>query len=172
MKIDEDVAERTKRQMEYVREHEADLPSRVITVNLQKGDNFLSSAQRKGSDLAWYADESKERGGQERGASPLSYFLSSMGFCQFVHYVEHCAVEGIKLDSLEMKVDGTIVMQKPRRFTDVSYEVRIASSESDDKIRKLAKEAAEDCFVTNTLKRSCNVLGLIYHNGVKIDEHH
>jgi uncharacterized OsmC-like protein len=172
MKIDQEVAARTKRQMEYVKENEATLPPRVITITLQKGDDFLSSAQRKGSDFVWYADESKERGGAERGASPLSYFLSSMGFCQFVHYTEHSAVEGIKLDSLEMKVDGKIVMQRPRRFTDVSYEARITSSENDDTIKKLARLAAEDCFVTNTLKKSCNVSGVIYHNGVKIDEHH
>lgn len=171
MKIDEDVAEKTRRQMQYVLEHADSLSPRTITVRLTKYDNFLSSAQRDGSDLVWYADEAKERGGSAKGPSPLSYFLSSLGFCQFVHYVEHSALDGINLDSLEMKVDGKIVMQKPRRFTDVSYEVRVSSSESDEKIKKLAREASEDCFVTNTLKRSCNVSGLIYHNGVKIDEH-
>ncbi|MDH2900630.1 MAG: OsmC family protein [archaeon] len=172
MKIDDDVAEKTKRQMQYVMAHVDSLPPRTITVHLQKFDNFLTSAQREGSDLEWYADEAKERGGSERGPSPLSYFLSSLGFCQFVHYVEHSSLEGIKFDSLEMKVDGKIIMQKPRRFTDVSYEVKITSSETDDNIKKLAREAAEDCYVTNTLKRSCNVSGLVYHNGVKIDEHH
>ena len=172
MKIDTEVLDRTKRQMEYVKEHEASLEPRTISVILQKSDNFLSSAQREGSDLIWYSDESKERGGTGKGPSPLSYFLSSLGFCQLVHYVEHSALEGIKFDSLEMKVSGKIVMQNPRRFTDVSYEVKISSSETDDKIKKLAREAAKDCYVTNTLKRSCNVSGSIYHNGVKIDEHH
>jgi hypothetical protein len=80
------VAERTKRLMQYNLENESKLPARTISVNLKKEDDFVSAATRQGSSLTWYSDESKERGGTEKGASPLSYFLSSMGFCQLVHY--------------------------------------------------------------------------------------
>jgi uncharacterized OsmC-like protein len=172
MKIDPEIAARTKRQMQYTIQHEAELEPRTITVKIDKEDNFLTSAKREGTDLIWYADESKEKGGSGKGPSPLSYFLSSVGFCQCVHYVERSSLNGVRFDSLEMKVSGKIVMQKPRRFTDVTYEVRIRSSETDEKIKQLAKDAAEDCFVTNTLKGSCNVSGTIYHNGVEIDNHH
>jgi uncharacterized OsmC-like protein len=171
IRFDEHVAERTKRAMQYTKEHEAELEPRTITIELRKEDNFLSTASRPGSDLKWYADESKERGGTGKGPSPLSYFLSSMGFCQFVHYAEHAMVDGIKLESLEMRVNGTIVAQRPRRFTEVTYEVRISSPESEATIRRLAKKAADDCYVTNTLKKSCKVTGTILHNGEKIDSH-
>ncbi len=157
--------------MQYTKEHEAELEPRTITIELRKEDNFLSTASRPGTDLKWYSDESKEREGTGRGPSPLSYFLSSMGFCQFVHYAEHAMVDGIKLESLEMKVNGTIVTQRPRRFTEVTYEVKISAPESEETIRRLAKKAAEDCYVTNTLKRSCKVTGTIIHNGKKIDSH-
>jgi hypothetical protein len=62
--------------------------------------------------------------------------------------------------------------QKPVRFTDVTYEAQIRSGEDDGRVRELARMAAEDCYVTNTLRRSCNVNGIIFHNGKKIDEHH
>lgn len=165
------VAERTKRLMQYNMENESNLPPRTISVNLKKEDDFVSAATRQGSSLTWYSDESKERGGTEKGASPLSYFLSSMGFCQLVHYAEHSLLSGIEVESLEMKIDGKIVMQKPRRFTEVDYEVKIASGNDDENIRKLAKSAAEDCFITNTLKRSIPVRGIIIHNGKQIDVH-
>jgi uncharacterized OsmC-like protein len=171
VRFDEPVAERTKRAMQYMKQHEAELEPRTITIELRKEDNFLSLASRTGSDLKWYSDESKEKGGTGKGPSPLSYFLSSMGFCQFVHYAEHSMVDGIRLDSLEMKVNGTIVMQRPRRFTEVTYEVNISSPESEEAIRKLAKKAADDCYVTNTLKRGCKVTGTIIHNGKQIDSH-
>ena len=171
LRFDESVVERTRRSMKYVKEHEAELEPRTITVELKKEDNFLSVASRQGADLKWYSDESKERGGAGKGASPLSYFLSSMGFCQFVHYAEHAMVDGLRLESLEMRVNGTITMHRPRRFTDVSYEARILSSETDEAIKGLARKAAEDCYVTNTLKRSCKVSGTIMHNGRKIDDH-
>jgi uncharacterized OsmC-like protein len=171
LRFDEQVAERTKRAMQYVKEHEAQLEPRTITVELRKEDNLLSAASRPGTDLKWYSDESKERGGSSKGPSPLSYFLSSMGFCQFVHYAEHAMVDGIKLGSLEMKVNGTIVSQRPRRFTEITYEVKISSPESEETIRELAKKAADDCYVTNTLKRGCKVTGTIIHNGKQIDSH-
>lgn len=171
IKYDDGVIERTKRTMQYVKEHEKDLSPRTITVKLEKSDNFLSQASREGSSLVWYSDESKERGGQEKGASPLSYILSSMGFCQFVHFAEHLIMEGLKLESLQMKIDGKISMQRPRRFTEIAYEVIITSEESDESIRTLARKAAEDCYVTNTLRRSCPVTGAVIHNGRKLDEH-
>ena len=171
IKFEQSVIERTKRTMAYVMEHETELPPRTITVNLEKNDNFLSTASREGSALVWYSDESKERGGGEKGASPLSYLLSSMGFCQFVHYAEHSIVDGLERDSLQMKVSGKISMRPPRRFTEIFYEVNIASSESDEAIKSLARKAADDCYVTNTLKRACTVTGLITHNGTKIDQH-
>lgn len=127
IKFEQSVVERTKRMMAYVKEHEAELPPRTIIVKLEKNDNFLSAASREGSTLVWYSDESKERGGGEKGPSPLSYLLSSMGFCQFVHYAEHSIVDGLKLDSLQMKVSGKISIQPPRRLTDITYEVSIAS---------------------------------------------
>jgi uncharacterized OsmC-like protein len=171
IQFDEQVAERTKRAMKYAKEHESELEPRTITIELRKEDNFLSTASRPGIDLKWYADESKDRGGTGKGPSPLSYFLSSMGFCQFVHYAEHAIVDGIKLESLEMRVNGTIVAQRPRRFTEVAYEVKITSPEGEEMIRQLAKKAADDCYVTNTLKRSCKVTGTVIHNGKKIDSH-
>ncbi len=171
MNFSVDVAEKTKHTMDYMAKHERELPPRTITVTLAKGDDFLSSASRLGSELVWYSDESTERGGRGKGASPLSYFLSAMGFCQFVHYTEHCIVDNLKLDSLEMKIDGTISLQKPRHFTEIKYETRISSSESDEGIRRLAKQAAEDCYVTNTLRAACKVTGSVIHNGTKIDEH-
>ncbi len=68
-----------------------------------------------------------------------------------------------------MQVNGTIVTQRPRRFTEVTYEARITSPENEETIRRLAKKAADDCYVTNTLKRSCKVTGTIIHNSKEID---
>jgi len=171
IKYDDSVISRTKHLMQYVKDHEKELSPRTITVRVGKHDNFLSQASLEGGSLVWYSDESKHRGGQERGASPLSYFLSSMGFCQFVHFTEHSIVEGLTLESLQMKINGKFSMQRPRRFTEISYEVTIASGESDDAVRALARKAVEDCYVTNTLKRSCPVTGMVIHNGRKIDEY-
>ena len=167
----ENTTEKNRRRMQYLREHEKELQPFSVTVSIAKKDDFLSSANRPGSDLVWSSDEPKDRGGQGLGPSPLSYFLSSMGFCQFVHYAEHSMDRNLKIDSLEMKVEGKASMQRPRRFTEVAYEVRVTSPESDEAIKSLAKAAADDCYVTNTLKAACKVSGLVFLNGRKLDEH-
>jgi uncharacterized OsmC-like protein len=170
--LTETLTDQVKRRMQYVKEHQAELKPWTVTVSVKKEHGFLSSASRQGSDLVWYSDEAKERGGTGKGPSPLSYFMSSLGFCQMVHYVEHCAVDNLRLDSLDIKVEGKISPQKPVRFTDVTYEVQIRSAEGDEQVKDLARTAAGECYVTNTLRRSCNVNGIIFHNGKKIDEHH
>ncbi|MDG7038242.1 MAG: OsmC family protein [Nitrososphaerota archaeon] len=128
------VVQLTKKTMNYVKEHEAELGPRTIVIQVERMDDFLSAARREGSEFTWFSDESKERGGQGKGASLLSYFLSAMGFCQFVHYAEHCIMDGIKLRALQMKIQGKIVMQRTKRFTEIKYEVRIQSDEKDETI--------------------------------------
>ncbi len=172
IKFSDATTEKTKRRMQYVKEHEKELGPFTVTVLLRKGDDFLSSANRAGTDQLWYSDEPRDRGGQGKGPSPLSYFLCSMGFCQLVHYSEHCMADDIRLDSIDIKIDGNVSNQRPKRFTEVTYEVTIHSSEEDEVVKRLASAAADDCYVTGTLKSACKVTGVITHNGKKIDEHH
>ncbi len=171
IRFSETTAEKNRRRMQYLRDHEKELQPFSVTLLVSKKDDFLSSAKRQGSDLKWSSDEPKDRGGQGLGPSPLSYLLSSMGFCQFVHYAEHAMDSNLKIDSLEMKIEGKASMQRPRRFTEIAYEVRVTSPESDEAIKSLARAAAEDCYVTNTLKGACKVTGLVFLNGRKLDEH-
>ena len=88
--------------MQSLRDHEKELQLFLVTVLVAKKDDFLSSASRPCSDLVWSSDEPKDRGGQGLGPSLLSYFLSSMGFCQFVHYAEHGMARNLRIDSLEV----------------------------------------------------------------------
>src|SRR5438093_10463108 len=122
------MVDQVKRRMQYVKEHQAELKPWTVTVSVKKEDGVLTSASRQGSDLVWYSDESKERAGTGKGPSPLSYFLSSLGFCQMVHYVEHCAMDDLKLDSLEMKVEGNGATRIPVRVTCRTNKTHIRSS--------------------------------------------
>ena len=148
--------------MNYTKEHLYKLKPFVVTIELEKHNDMLSSAKRPGETFTWNS-------GNEQGTSPLSYFLSSIGLCQFVHYAEHSIIEKIHLESLSMKLDG-IVSQNPREFTEINYSVFITSAETDATVILLAKKAADDCYVTNTVKKSCKVMGEVIHNGVKITE--
>lgn len=77
IKFSEASVEKTKRRMQYANEHAKELGPFTVTVLLRKGDDFLSSPKRSGINQVLYSDEPKDRGGQGKGPSPLSYFLSS-----------------------------------------------------------------------------------------------
>ncbi len=128
---------------------------RVRHVKLEKGDNFTSHAISD-NGKKWTADES--------GPSALEYFLSSMAHCQMAHYAEHCASKGIDLDSLTMDIDGTFTVSHPRSFEKIEYSVWIKSQEDVNRLRDVSQQAELDCFVTNTLKRACDVHGKVYIN--------
>ena len=87
--LSEELVEQGKHRMQYVKEHEGGPKPWTVSISVKKEEGFLSSASRQGSGLVWHSDEPKERGGTGKGPSPLSYFLSSLGFCQMAHYVEH-----------------------------------------------------------------------------------
>jgi uncharacterized OsmC-like protein len=48
--------------------------------------------------------------------------------------------------------------------------VFIQSPEKPDVIKELAQKSAEDCYVTQTLKKACEVRGHLILNGIDIGE--
>lgn len=165
-----EVQNRIKRKMSFIREHKDELKPTTMTIKIEKKNNMFTKATKVGDELSWYSNDTKEEYEGSKGTSPLAYFLSSLGLCQCVHYSEHSIVEGITLDSLTMEVEG-VISQNPREFTAISYTVHIKSLESDETIKKLAKDSANDCYVTNTLKKACKITGTVMHNEKKIDDH-
>lgn len=133
-----------------------------VSVTVKKGDNLLSETKPENQDFTWASDEN--------GPSPLSYFISSLGMCQMVHYAERAGSMNIRIDDLVIKVDGKFTISRPRFFTEIEYFVDIKSHESFETIRELVKSAASDCYVTNTLSKACDVKGFLIFNGVQSGE--
>lgn len=71
--------------------------SSKVSVTVKKGDNLRSETKPENQELSWVSDEN--------GPSPLSYFISSLGMCQMVHYGEHAGSKNIRIDALEITVD-------------------------------------------------------------------
>jgi uncharacterized OsmC-like protein len=132
-----------------------------IRVVVDKLDD-LASVARGRSQNTWHTDEN--------GPSPLEYFISALGMCQCVHYAEYAAVSGIKLGSLTIEIKGDFRVTRPRSLKKIEYTVFIQSPEKPDVIKELAQKAAADCYVTQTLKKACEVSGRLILNGIDIGE--
>jgi uncharacterized OsmC-like protein len=124
--------------------------------------NDIASVAIGRNQNTWHADEN--------GPSPLEYFTSALGMCQCVHYAEYAAVSGIKLESLRIEIKSYFRVTRPRSLKKIDYTVFIQSPEKPDVIRELAQKAAADCYVTQTLKKACEVNGHLILNGINIGE--
>ena len=170
IRFSEDFIKRMERRLEFFKQADEKGIKQWIEVEVVKHDNLLSEASTRGGDITWFSDEPASQGGSGKGVSPLAYFLSSIGLCQFVHYAEHASTRKIPLKSLRMVVRGKFSIAHPRSFEEISYEVFIESDADKDTVSWLAQRAADDCYVTNTLKKACSVRGVILHNGEKLLE--
>ncbi len=122
--------------------------------------------------VTWYSDFSKRSGGKGEYPGPLQQFLAGLPLCQMSHYAERASAWGFRIESLEMAVRGHFVAMPGHGFDAIEYDTRIVSPEDEEKIKKLVSAAENDCYVTNTLKRTCKLTGHIYLNGESLIETH
>ncbi len=124
----------------------------------------------RSANVSWFSDATVKVGGKGEYPGALQHFLAGLPLCQMAHYAERSSVWGIKLESLEMSVEGHFVAMPGYGFDKIRFETRIASHESPEKIKELALAAEHDCYVTNTLKRACQVSGRVFLNGELLTE--
>ncbi|WP_366922065.1 OsmC family protein [Metallumcola ferriviriculae] len=125
----------------------------------------LKTESRAGSHTL-VIDEPQELGGTDAGPNPLDTFLVALGTCQEITYAAYAAVMGLKLDKVEVDVEGDIDLRgmlsiddvKPG-FSGISYVTRITSPEPEEKIRQLVTAVEEHCPVMDTIKSPTMVAG-------------
>ena len=136
---------------------------RAVRVTTKYGSDLRKEV--RSGELSWYSDAGRGVGGKGEYPGALQHFLSGLPLCQMTHYAERASVWGLKIEDLEMSVVGHYVGVSGHGFDEIEFEARISSPESPERIRELARAAANDCYVTNTLKRACEVHGRIFLNG-------
>lgn len=119
----------------------------------------------RSGDLVCYSDATRMVGGLGEHPGALQHFISGLPLCQMTHYSERASVWGLKIEDLEVSAVGRFLGIAGHGFDQIDYEVKITSPEPQGRIKELAEAAAGDCYVTNTLKRSCRVTGKVMLNG-------
>ena len=64
------------------------------------------------------ADEPPVLAGNDQGANPVEYLLRALAGCMMTTMVYHAAVEGIRIDELEMDLEGDLDLQGFLRLSD------------------------------------------------------
>lgn len=105
-------------------------------------------------------------GGHNLGPVPEEDILGRMITCLTHIYEIEASKRQVKLDSLELEVEGTLTtrpgnLNTPPTYKDISYRVSIGSPETRETIEALQKAVESICPIYNMLKDSQPVKGAI-----------
>lgn len=131
----------------------------TIRVDLKHVEHLnLQGFAKEGGNFTVEIDEPPERDGYGKGPTPLNYFLIGAASCLMMQYAKIAVIEGLDVDSLEATARGHTDRRIDGYFTDFIFDVRMTGSESEERIKEVAKESERLCFVHNTLKRAVPVI--------------
>jgi uncharacterized OsmC-like protein len=107
-------------------------------------------------------------GGHNLGPVPEEDILGRMITCLTHIYEIEASKRQIKLDGLELKVEGTLTsrlgnIDNPPIYKDIAYSVYISSPETKETIEQLQKAVESTCPIYNMIKDSQPIKGTIVH---------
>jgi uncharacterized OsmC-like protein len=115
---------------------------------------------RVGSGHRFTVDEPAALGGADKAANPVEYALASLGSCQAITYRVWAAQLGVRLDKVEVDVDGDIdlrgffgVDDRVRAgFNAVHIRVALSGPETEARYQELAAAVDAHCPVLDLFR--------------------
>jgi uncharacterized OsmC-like protein len=113
-----------------------------------------------GSGHTFSVDEPEALGGANAAANPVEYALAALGSCQAITYQVWAAQLGIKLDKVEIGIDGDIDLRgffgiddgvRPG-FNAIRIRVSLRGPESDARYKELASAVDAHCPVLDLFR--------------------
>ena len=164
--------------VQQIRAHLGSLPEGKTTVTFRTATRLIegltTTAKIRSFDLA--IDEPAELGGGNTGPTPVEVVLAAFGTCQEIVYAVYAAALGIRLDGVEVDVEGDL---DPRGFfgvapvspglSGVRFKVRVNSPDSPARIAELVRSVNEHCPVLDILRQPVTVAGAVELNGKSLD---
>ena len=121
-------------------------------VDLKRVEHLRVEARKRG--FTFTVDEPPERGGTDQGPNPLAYFVAGAASCLINQFLTDAIYRGVELRSVEMTARGHFNRKLGGAFTDIVYDLKLASPSPPGAIASLAKEAEEMCYAHQTLKKA------------------
>ena len=121
------------------------------------------------------SDEPSVVGGSDMGPSPLDYFMAAIGFCENVTFARYATLNGLDFDSLQTSVRGrwdrrgqADVSDIEPAFKEFVVETRVTSTDSLEKIRKVAATTHKRCPMHATIEKVGKVQNKLFVNGTEV----
>jgi uncharacterized OsmC-like protein len=161
-----------------VRAHLRSLPEGKAKVTFRTATRLVEGLTTEASirTFKMTIDEPVELGGANLGPNPVEVVLAAFGTCQEIVYAVYAAAMGIRLDKVEVDVEGDLdprgffgVAPVSPGFAGVRFNVRVDSPEPAERIAELVRSVNEHCPVLDILKQPVAMAGAVELNGKRLD---
>lgn len=135
-----------------------------MRVRLTKEELFKTTVKAGKHKLIF--DEEKAIGGTNEGPAPAQMLLAAIGGCMLSTMQVWSQLLDTKIDTAEVSVTGNLNLygmtgideKVPAGFQKISVDVKLGSSEPEDKIKTLIEAVEKHCPVANTVMRSTKII--------------
>ena len=129
------------------------------------------SFEQYGRDFTFYGDEAADRGGHERGPSPMRYFLSGIAFCMLGWYAKGSDFADCDVEAMEMDIRSFLDMRGEHGFEGdpvhpqwLVFDIRVTSSSSPESVLAMVDWGDERCPLGAFARRAVPVYEIVTHN--------
>lgn len=116
-----------------------------LTIKHKGGWEFVTQA--RGYTIT--IDVPKDKGGKDKGMTPVELFISSLGACTGMYAIGYCERQSIPYDNMEIKLSWEKA-DKPARVSKVIIDVKMPKPIPKENIKPLLN-AIECCLIRNTI---------------------
>jgi len=146
-----------------------------VSAKLIEDVSVALSFEQYGRDFTFYGDEAFDRGGHERGPSPMRYFLSGIAFCMLGWYAKGSGFSGCVVESMEMDIRSFLDMRGEHGFEDrpvhpqwLTFDIRVTSPSASDAVLAMIDWGDQRCPLGAFARLAVPVYEIVTHNGAVI----
>jgi uncharacterized OsmC-like protein len=146
-----------------------------VSAELVEDVSVKAVFEQYGTEFTFHGDEATNRGGHERGPSPMRYFLSGIAFCMIGWYAKGSAFAGCDVESLAMDVRTLLDMRGEHGFEDrpvhpqwLVFAIRVTSPSPPDRVLEMVDWGDARCPLGVLVRRAVPVYEVVTHNGTVI----
>jgi uncharacterized OsmC-like protein len=146
-----------------------------VSAQLIEDVSVSLSFEQYDREFTFYGDEAIDRGGHERGPSPMRYFLSGIAFCMLGWYAKGSGFAGCDVEEMEMDIRSFLDMRGEHGFAGhavhpqwLIFDIRVTSPSSPESVLAMVDWGDERCPLGAFARRAVPVFEAVTHNDVVI----
>ena len=149
----------------------AEVPSpdpfpRVLRVEIELVEHLTYRAKPTAEPhFEFYVDEPKERGGNDKGPSPITYFLTGAATCLLNQFLRLAITREIPISVSSMLAKGIFERTVGGGFKEIVNELYLEGNILVEELQELAIMAEGYCYIHNTLSKAVLMTTELYLNG-------